>query len=79
VDYHDPFVPQLPAGVGGANGATRSAPLTAARVKGYDCVIIVTDHSTVDYPMVVKNARCVVDTRNATRGLSNGRRNVKKL
>ena len=44
----------------------RSVPLTAARLRQYDCVLIATDHSTVDYDMVVKNSRLVVDTRNAT-------------
>ncbi|MBV8475943.1 MAG: hypothetical protein JOZ36_04695 [Acidobacteria bacterium] len=35
----------------------------------YDCVLIVTDHSDYDYARVVREARLVVDTRNATRGL----------
>ncbi|MGH9868350.1 MAG: nucleotide sugar dehydrogenase [Candidatus Polarisedimenticolia bacterium] len=79
VDYHDPFVPSLPAGAGGGNGLQRSVPLTAARVKAYDCAVIVTDHSGVDYQMLVDNSRCVVDTRNATRALRRGRNKVTKL
>ena len=35
----------------------------------YDCVLIVTDHSTYDYPRIVRESQLVVDTRNATRGL----------
>ena len=35
----------------------------------YDCVVIVTDHSGVDYGQVVEEAEVVVDLRNATRGI----------
>ena len=35
----------------------------------YDCVVIVTDHSTYDYPAIVRDAQLVVDTRNATKGI----------
>jgi UDP-N-acetyl-D-glucosamine dehydrogenase len=35
----------------------------------YDCVLIVTDHSSYDYPAIVRDAQLVVDTRNATRGI----------
>ena len=35
----------------------------------YDCVLIVTDHSDYDYPRIVREAKLVVDTRNATRGI----------
>jgi len=36
----------------------------------HDCVVIVTDHSDYDYPTIVRQARLVVDTRNATRGIT---------
>jgi len=35
----------------------------------YDCVVIVTDHSDYDYARIVGEARLVVDTRNATKGI----------
>jgi len=35
----------------------------------YDCVLIVTDHSDYDYGKIVQEAKLVVDTRNATRGI----------
>ena len=43
----------------------RSVPLTPQAVAAADCVMIVTDHSDFDYRMVARNARLVVDTRNA--------------
>jgi UDP-N-acetyl-D-glucosamine dehydrogenase len=41
--------------------------LDAASVAAADCVMIVTDHSDVDYRMIERNAKLVVDTRNAMR------------
>ena len=77
VHYHDPFVPTLPAGPAGP--AQRSVPATPRRLAGYDCTVIVTDHTGIDYQMVVDNSRAVVDTRNATRGVRRGRKKVIKL
>lgn len=61
VRYHDPHVPTLKED--GVDLA--SVPLTAATLEGADCVIVVTDHSAVDYGMVARHARAVVDTRHA--------------
>ena len=44
-----------------------------------DCVLILTDHSTVDYQRVVDQARLVVDTRNATRDVENNREKIVKI
>ncbi len=66
VSYHDPFVAELPV------AELRSVDLDPA---SYDCVVIVTAHSGIDYAGVVDKAHVVVDLRNAT-GLD-GRRNDK--
>ena len=59
VDYHDPYVPQF-----SENGHSYvSVPLTPATVAAADCVVVVTDHSSVDYRMIKREARVVVDTR----------------
>ena len=61
VDYHDPHVPVLKEdGI-----ALSSVPLTAETLGKADCVVIVTDHTDVDYALVERCARVVVDTRNA--------------
>lgn len=39
------------------------------RIGEFDCVVIVTDHSDYDYPTIAKQARLVVDTRNAMKGI----------
>src|SRR5216110_1617330 len=61
VSYHDPHVRKL------RDEAIdlASTPLTAETLAAADCVVIVTDHSDVDYGLVARSARLVVDTRNA--------------
>src|SRR5881398_3168437 len=57
VAYHDPFVPEL------AEQGLSSVALDPAE---YDCAVIVTAHSSIDYEQVVEQAPLVVDLRNAT-------------
>jgi UDP-N-acetyl-D-glucosamine dehydrogenase len=75
VDYHDPYVPKITVG----GRALVGRPLTAATLRAADCVLIVADHSSVDYREVVRHARLVVDTRNATRHVEEGREKIVKL
>ena len=63
VRYHDPFVPRFKED----RILLRSTPLTPAALSHADCVLIVTDHTVMDYRMVVQKARLIVDTRNALR------------
>ncbi|MDD3807689.1 MAG: nucleotide sugar dehydrogenase [Candidatus Marinimicrobia bacterium] len=68
VIYHDPYCPVLK--LDGA-GSIESAPLTKDLLEEMDCVVITTDHSSVDYQDVVDHANLIVDARNATKGLKN--------
>jgi UDP-N-acetyl-D-glucosamine dehydrogenase len=71
VRYHDPYVEELrlEEGHAGETGeGLRSVALTDEELRGADCVVIVTDHSGVDYGRVVELAKLVVDTRNALNG-----------
>ncbi len=64
--YHDPHIAQIPPTREHAPlTGRRSVDLTAQEVAAYDAVLIATDHDTVDYALVVDNAKLVVDTRNA--------------
>ncbi len=59
VAYHDPHVPSF-----SENGVTmNSSSLDAG---AYDCVVVVTNHSGIDYEQLVEDANLVVDLRNAT-------------
>ncbi len=74
VDFYDPFVPVLPSTREHASLAgMKGVKWRPADFKRYDAALICTDHDAVDYGAVVKNARLVVDTRNATRGVKTGR------
>jgi nucleotide sugar dehydrogenase len=75
VSYHDKLIPSV------CNGdlAMTSTPLTAEALRQSDLVIIATDHSHVDYEWVVQEARCVLDTRNATRHVRNHRERITLL
>jgi UDP-N-acetyl-D-glucosamine dehydrogenase len=61
VSYFDPHVPRFRED----GQEFRSVELTPEVVTAADCVIVVTDHTAVDYRMVKRHARLVVDTRNA--------------
>ncbi|GMV97391.1 MAG: nucleotide sugar dehydrogenase [Phycisphaerae bacterium] len=77
VDYNDPHVPSTHK-QREHDLKMKSVPLTPAALKGYDCVLISTDHSDYDYRMIVKNAKLVVDTRNATANVKGPKKNVVK-
>ncbi|MFQ5807103.1 MAG: nucleotide sugar dehydrogenase [Phycisphaerae bacterium] len=66
VAYHDPFIPSGKPMREHNITHLRSIPLTPASLRTFDCVLIATDHSSVDYDMVCQHAPLVVDTRNAT-------------
>ncbi len=61
VSYHDPCVPSFTLD----KKQLVSTPLTPETLKDYDCVLILTDHSTIPLQMILENAPLVFDTRNA--------------
>ena len=66
VDYVDPYIPVISL----KKEMLTAVPLDEDLVREADCVVILTDHSIFDYASVVRTASLVVDTRNATAGLS---------
>ena len=78
LSYHDPHIPKLPKMRHHNLPAMESQELTPTFLAGLDCVLIATDHSSCDYPMIVKHAPLVVDTRNATRDVTEGREKIRK-
>jgi UDP-N-acetyl-D-glucosamine dehydrogenase len=69
VSYHDPHVaefPQMrryPSDLG-----LSSVPLTEAALEAADAVLVVTHHAAIDWDLVARAARLVVDTRNVMAG-----------
>jgi UDP-N-acetyl-D-glucosamine dehydrogenase len=71
VRYHDPFVKELrfdDAHIEASGESLSSVPLTDEELAAADCLIIVTDHSEIDYKRVCATAPLIVDTRNALNG-----------
>jgi UDP-N-acetyl-D-glucosamine dehydrogenase len=63
LSYSDPYVPKLRE----EGLELSSVPLEATLSNGCDCAVILTDHTEFDYGFIARNARAVVDTRNALR------------
>ena len=67
VEFNDPFIPF--AGQG-RKYALNMTSTSLDRIPEFDCVVIATDHTQYDYRDVVSKAQLVVDTRNATKGIT---------
>jgi len=65
--YNDPYFPTV------GRGRHYNLNMTCTPLENldqYDCVLIMTDHSDYDYPAIVNQSKLVVDSRNATKGIS---------
>ncbi len=78
VSYNDPHVPQLPKMRHHDVPQLKSTPLDARLLAEQDCVLIATDHSAYDYDFIVRNSKLVIDTRNATKNVREGREKIRK-
>jgi UDP-N-acetyl-D-glucosamine dehydrogenase len=67
VDYNDPFLPHVGRG---RHYDLNMDSVSMKDVSQYDVVLIATDHSSYNYPQIVSQAKLVVDTRNATKGIA---------
>ncbi|MFH1398282.1 MAG: nucleotide sugar dehydrogenase [Candidatus Omnitrophota bacterium] len=67
VSYYDPLIPYLKL----KDIDLESVDLGAGKLNYFDCVIIATDHTKVDYGLILKNARAIFDSRNIYRGIEN--------
>ena len=71
VRYHDPFVQQVrfdDAHIEGGGAPLSSVDLSDEEIRAADCIVIVTDHTQIDYGRVIELASLIVDTRNALNG-----------
>ena len=66
VSFHDPHVTQIPPTREHADFADRaSTPISIETLGAHDAVLIATDHDAIDYAMIGRHARLIIDTRNA--------------
>ena len=67
VCYNDPYFPFVGRG---RKYDLQMSCVPLDNLGQYDCVLVVTNHSNYDFKSIAKEAQLVVDTRNATRGIS---------
>ncbi|MDR0404402.1 MAG: nucleotide sugar dehydrogenase [Oscillospiraceae bacterium] len=75
VDFYDAFVPKY---IWKKQVFVGLETINENNIKGYDLVLIATDHSNVDYDMVAKSSKAVFDTRNALKNVED-RQNIELL
>ncbi len=78
VSYNDPHIPEVPHTRRWGGSDLASQELTPEFLASQDCVLIATDHSAYDYDFIVKHAPLVVDTRNATKNVTERREKIYK-
>ncbi len=76
IDYNDPYFAALFKMRHYDFSNKRSVDLSPAALASYDCVLIATDHSSYDYDAIVRDAKLVVDSRNATRRVKQHREKI---
>jgi UDP-N-acetyl-D-glucosamine dehydrogenase len=67
VSYNDPYFPTV------GRGRHYDLNMTCQPLEGldtYDCIVIATDHSYYDFTAITENAQLIIDTRNATAGIT---------
>lgn len=75
LSFNDPYVNEVKI-----KGTTFvSQELSDELIAEKDCIVITTNHSCYDMNNIVKNAKLVVDTRNATKGVTSGREKIIRL
>ena len=74
VSYHDPYVPEL-----NTEGIMMCSERICRSAAAADLVVIVTNHSKIDYEMVLDKSQAIFDCRNAMKGLGKNSNKVVKL
>jgi UDP-N-acetyl-D-glucosamine dehydrogenase len=68
ISYHDPFVPEIKQTRQWPEAPVlKSQPLTGKNIAGRDAILIITDHTPVDYKLIVQHAKLIVDSRGVYR------------
>jgi UDP-N-acetyl-D-glucosamine dehydrogenase len=78
VKYNDPFVPSVSGFRHYPNIKMKSTPITDSSLEKFDCVVIVTDHSTYNWQEIADKSQLVIDTRNATKFVRGGKEKIVK-
>lgn len=76
--YHDPYVQEIANFPEYPSLHLKSIELDYNKLKNYDAVVIITDHSCYDWEKVVAGSRLIIDTRNVTTGIPGAKAKVIK-
>src|ERR1700674_4199783 len=76
VEYNDPHFAQIHKLRHYNFEGMKSVPIDSKSLAAYDCVLIATDHTAYDYPMIVESSQLVIDSRNATRRIARHRTQI---
>jgi UDP-N-acetyl-D-glucosamine dehydrogenase len=82
VSFHDPYVSQFRVGgdiILKDRFTFERIPLTPETLSRADCTVIVTNHDELDFKWIVNEAQLIVDTRNATRHVTENRHKIARL
>ena len=63
ISYHDPYVKNI--------DEEKSLELNVKNIKNQDAIVITTDHSNIDYELIGKHAKLIIDTRNVMTNIKN--------
>ncbi len=77
VSYNDPHIPVLPSMRHYTVPHLQSEELSSDYLAAQDCVVVVTNHSAYNWDFIVAHSRLVVDTRNATKSVADGRDKIR--
>lgn len=70
VSYHDPYITSIKGMRNYPGLVLHSTPLEEALLNSQNCVLIITDHSSIDYKWVLDNSELIIDTRNSLPGFN---------
>jgi len=75
VSYYDPFFPYFK--IRGID--MKPVPMDAKTIKKFDCTVLITDHTKLNYGLLAKNSKAILDTRNIFHKLGIKSGNIIKL
>jgi UDP-N-acetyl-D-glucosamine dehydrogenase len=78
VTYNDPHIPKLPRMRHYPGLQMSSSELTPEFIASQDCLLIATDHTAYDWSKIEPHAKLIIDTRNATKNIREGRERIVK-
>ncbi len=78
VSYHDEYIPLIPDVKGFSElSGMKSVKLTKQKIESFDAILIITDHSYINFEMIAKHSKLIIDTRNSMLGIETSANVVK--